>query len=95
MNAQEMYKQEVNASLEMLKADVAELKARTEELDAEGRSRFHDYVEELDEKRAEISKQLAGFAEAGGKAKNDIERGLREAWDRLAIAKRAAEARFH
>ena len=95
MNSQEMYKQEVNASLEMLKADVAELKAKTEKLDAEGRSRFDDYVEELDEKRAEIGKQLADLAEAGGKAKNDIERGLKEAWDRLAIAKRAAEARFH
>ena len=34
-----MYKQDVNASLEMLKADVAELKARTEKLDAE--ARFH------------------------------------------------------
>ncbi len=95
MKAPELYKREVDASLEMLKADVAKLKARAAKMDAEGRSRFDEYVEELDRKREEISEQLSDLADAGSKAKGDIERGLKEAWDRLAIAKRAAEARFH
>ena len=68
MKAPEMYRREVDASLEMLKADVAKLKATAAKMDAEGRSRFDEYVEELDKKRRKISDQLSDLTDAGGKA---------------------------
>ena len=95
MQSQDLFRKEVNANLEMLKADVAKLKARTEQIEADKRSRFAQYVEELDENRASLARQIDELRDAGGKARDDIERGLKEAWDRLAIAKKAAEARFH
>lgn len=95
MQSQELYKKEVRANLDMLKADVEKLKARAEQIEAKERSRFAQYIDELDENRAAIAQRLDELKEAGGKARDDIERGLKDAWDRLAIAKKAAEARFH
>ena len=95
MQSQDMYKKEVRANLDVLKADVAKLKAQAEKVEAEQRSRFFQYIEELDENRETIARKLDELKDAGGKARDDIERGLKEAWDRLAIAKKAAEARFH
>lgn len=95
MESQDMYKKEVKANLDILKADVDKLKAQAEKIEAEQRSRFFQYIEELDENRETIARKLDELKDAGGKARDDIERGLKEAWDRLAIAKKAAEARFH
>lgn len=95
MQSPDIFKKEVSANLEMLKADVAKLKAQAEQIEAKERSRFARYIEELDANRATIARRLDELQDAGGKARNDIERGLKEAWDRLAIAKKAAEARFH
>lgn len=95
MQSPDIFKKEVSANLEMLKADVAKLKAQAEQIEAKERSRFARYIEELDANRATIARRLDELQDAGGEARSDIERGLKEAWDRLAIAKKAAEARFH
>lgn len=95
MQPHDLFRKEVRANLEMLEADVARLKARADQIDAGGRSRFARYVDELDQNRAAVARRLEDLRDAGGQAKDDIEQGLKEAWDRLAIAKKAAEARFH
>ena len=95
MQSQHLFKEEVRANLEMLKADVAELKARACQIEATERSRFARYIHELDENREALVRRVEELEHAGGKARDDIEQGLKEAWDRLAIAKKAAEARFH
>ena len=95
MQSNELYKKEVRANLEMLKADVAKLKARSEQIEANQRSRFDQYIEQLDENREAVARKLDELKDSTGRAREDIERGLKEAWDRLAIAKKAAEARFH
>ena len=95
MQSHELFKKEVRANLEMLKTDVAKLKARAEQIEARERSRFAQYVDELDESRDAVARRLDELRDAGSNARDDIERGLKEAWDRLAIAKKAAKARFH
>lgn len=95
MQPHDLFRKEVRANLEMLEADVARLKARADQIDARGQSRFARYVDELDQNRAAVARRLEDLRDAGGQAKDDIEQGLKEAWDRLAIAKKAAEARFH
>lgn len=95
MQSNELYKQEVRANLEMLKADVAKLKARSEQIETNQRSRFDQYIEQLEENREAVARKLDELKDSTGKAREDIERGLKEAWDRLAIAKKAAKARFH
>ncbi len=95
MKAPEMYKREVGTCLEILEADVARLKSRSAKRETDGPSRFDAYVAALDRKREELGEQLANLPDGGDEGKESIERGLKEAWDRLAIAKRAADARFH
>lgn len=95
MQSQHLFKEEVRANLEMLKADVAKLKARASQIEATERSRFAQYIDELDENREALVGRVEELKHAGGKARDDIEQGLKEAWDRLAIARKAAEARFH
>lgn len=94
MNRTELYAQEIRADLQKLRAEVDELKtlaARQKELD---RSKLEEYLDALDSKRKDVATKLELLSDSSGDAYDDIKKGMKDAWQRLAIAKQAAAARF-
>lgn len=95
MNKQEAYKEKVSAELDKIGAEVHRLKAMAAETKAEKQIKLTGYINMLEEKKEALGNQLETLKDSSGDAADDIQRGLKDAWDRLAIAKKAAEARFH
>jgi hypothetical protein len=95
MNTQEHYKEKVSAQLDELEAEIDKLKASSSKDKAELKIKFDSYIDELDAKRKDVGEKLASIKDSGDKAMDDVQRGLKEAWDRLEIAQRAAKARFN
>ncbi len=90
----EATRDKVQAQFDKLSAEIDKLKAEADEISADQRTKFYDYVETLDEKREQLKDQVDDLREASGAAFEEIESGMKEAWQRVAIAKKAAEARF-
>jgi vacuolar-type H+-ATPase subunit I/STV1 len=95
MNTQEHYKEKVSAQLDELEAEIDKLKASSSKDKVELKIKFDSYIDELDAKRKDVGEKLASIKDSGDKAMDDVQRGLKEAWDRLEIAQRAAKARFN
>jgi chromosome segregation ATPase len=95
MNNYEGYKEKASAELDKIGAEVNRLKARAAEAKAEQRIQLDEYLAPLEEKRKELDDQVSALKDSSSDAMNDLQRGLKDAWDRLAIAKKAAKARFH
>jgi|GEM_PF-2187531 len=95
MNSQEHYKEKVSAQLDELEAEINKLKAVASKDKAELRIKFDKYIDELEKKRQHVGEKLADIKDSGDQAMDDVQRGLKEAWDRLEIAQKAAKARFH
>lgn len=95
MNRTELYEQEIRADLAQLRAELDTLKVQAEQEKLERSEKLAGYIETLSEKSEEVGEKLENLKDSGGDAVGDIKNGLKEAWQRLAIAKRAAEARFH
>ena len=95
MNTVDLQQQKIRAELEQLRAELDKLKAQADESSAEKQIKFDRYLDTLDEKRNEVGEKLEALKDSGDDAIDDIKEGLKEAWQRLAIAKTAAKIRFH
>ena len=95
MTTDDSYERKINAELDRLQAELDKLKASASRAKAEQRIRFDRYLSTLEKKKEEISDKVDTAKESDEEAMSDIKRSLTEAWDRLAIAKKAAQARFH
>lgn len=91
---EEATKDKVEAQFDKLSAEIDKLKAEAEEISADQRMKFYEYIETLDEKRDRLRSRLKDLRQASGSAMDEIEAGMKDAWQRVAIAKKAAEARF-
>jgi hypothetical protein len=90
----EATRNKVKAQFDKMSAEIDKLKAEAEKISADQRREFYDYVETLDEKRNRLKSRIDDLKEAGDSAIGELEAGMKEAWQRIAIAKKAAEARF-
>lgn len=95
MQKQELFRDRVEADLSRMRHRLDQLMAKAENADGRDQSRYTRYVERIDRKREEISRRLDDLSTQGVEVKLDIEKGLRDAWDRISIASQAAKARFH
>ncbi len=95
MNTSEHYEKKISAQLDELEAEIDKLKAVASKEKAELGLRFDSYIDELEQQRKDVGERLASIKESGDEAMDDVQRGPKEAWDRLAIAQKAAKARFH
>lgn len=93
-SGEEATKAKVKARFDKMSAEIDKLKAKAEEISADQRREFYDYVEALDEKRNQLESRIDDLKEASGSAIDELETGMKEAWQRIAIARKAAEARF-
>lgn len=91
----EAKKDKFKAQFDELSAEIDKLKAEAEKVSADQRKKFYDYVETLDEKRNQLKSRVDELKDASGAAIDELETGMKDAWQRVAIAKQAAEARFN
>jgi len=95
MNMTDSEQQKIRTRLTELRLELDKLKAQAAREKADKRVEFDQYLDSLHEKSKEVGAKLDALKDSGGDALDDIRTGLNEAWERLAIAKRAAKARFH
>lgn len=95
MNNYEVYKEKASAELDKIGAEINLLKAKAAEAKAEQRVQLDEYLATLEDKRNKLDDQVSTLKDSSEDAMDDLRRGLKDAWDRLAIAKKAAKARFH
>ena len=95
MTRTELYEQEIRAELAHLKAELDSLQVEAARKKLEQESKLDDYLKTLADKSEEVGKKLDNLRESGSDAADEIRAGLTEAWERLAIAKNAAKAKFH
>jgi vacuolar-type H+-ATPase subunit D/Vma8 len=95
MTIQELQMERIRTELNDLRAEVHRLKTQSAQCDDGSTRKFDEYLEKLEDKRDQLLEHLNGIKESGDDAWTDIAAGLKEARERLAIAKTAAKSRFH
>jgi len=95
MTSIEPYRQKVTAELEKIGSEVRRLQAMAAEASTDGHDRFANFVNEIDDRRRKVADRLDELDDASREALADINEGLKDARQRLMIAKKAAKARFH
>jgi len=94
-NAQQMGMDRFRAELEQVRAEIEKLKAQAGKAKASQGIRFNEYLDAIEEKREQTAGRLDDLKNASGQAFDEIRAGIKDARDRLAIARRAAQSRFH
>lgn len=84
----------IRAELARLRTDLDELKSKVEQNGSNDKS-MALYLEQIEAKKDRLTEMLHQWKESSGDAKDELKKGLKEAWDRLAIASKAAKARLH
>ncbi len=83
MTDKELYRQKKQAQLEMWKADIAKLKARTSLLSAEIQIEAHKQIKALETRMDDSNSKLAELAEAGEEAYKSLKSNIETMWDSL------------
>ena len=94
MRQQQSQEARISAELTRLRTDLEELKSRIEQSENND-AKMTQYLEQIEAKKDELTEKLQEWKSSGGDAKDELAKGLKEAWDRLAIASKAAKARLH
>lgn len=95
MTTEELRADEVRAELDDLKVEIEKLKSKSAESGSSRTGRFDRYLDTLDAQRIEVRERLDAARHPDEDRWEDIRQGLKEAQQRLAIAKLAARSRFH
>jgi len=85
----------IRAELDQLGGEIDRLKTKAEQAGADKALRFREYLGTLEKKTKDVVARLDKLENQGADALVDIRNGVREAKQRLAIARQAARARFH
>jgi hypothetical protein len=95
MDTQHPNRDKIRAELAELSAEMDKLKAKAAAAKSEQAAKLNHYLDALEDTRDNVITRLESIKDSGSDAMDDIKLGLQEAKQRLAIAKRAAQARFH
>lgn len=94
MTTKEVYKQKVEAELELAQAKLAELKARAKNAAADTRIAYGEQVDELEKKFDATKLKLKELGEASDGAWEHLKGGVESAWHILSTAVHDAVAKF-
>ena len=95
LTMEQLHADRIRTELDDLKLEIEKLKSKSAESDSARNGRFDRYLDTLDAKRIEVRDRLDSTAQAGDDSWDEVRQGLKEAQQRLAIAKLAARSRFH
>jgi hypothetical protein len=95
MTKKELQLDRIRMELEDIRGEIEKLKKKSADSDSSRSGRFDRYLDTLNAKRIEVRECLDATETEGEEPWDQIHQGLREAQQRLAIAKLAARSRFH
>ncbi len=81
-----LYEERVRAELDKLNAQINELKAKSEQAEADARIQYNNLIEDLQTKQAAAENKLKELQAAGENAWGDIQDGFESAWKDLQTA---------
>ena len=76
---QKAYQDQVEAQLHVWAARIAELKAKAENSEAKARVRYHEEIEDLQNRENEVRAKLAKLRNAGSDAWESLKEGIEHA----------------
>ncbi len=94
MSKKEAFEKQFEAQLKEWKAEVDVLRAKADKADAEMRIKYHEQIDELQEKKKEIRSQLSSLKNAGEESWQDLKKGLEEASASLSKAFSSIKTKF-
>ena len=94
MSRKEAFEKQYEAQLREWKAEIELLRAKADKADADMRIKYHDQIDNLQEKKEKIRKQLSSLQNAGEEGWQDLKKGLEEAGDSLSKAFSSIKSRF-
>ena len=94
MQHQQSREARISAELTRLRTDLDELRSKIEQSETNDK-KMVEYLDQIDAKKEELNDKLRELKDNGSGAMDELNKGLKEAWDRLAIATKAAKARLH
>lgn len=94
MEEKKLYEQKYKAQLDVLKADVAKLKAKSAEAEADAKLLLSRQVQMLEQRLADAQKKLAELRGTSGEAWESVKAGAEASWEALKSGFREAAAKF-
>jgi hypothetical protein len=94
MGTKEVFKQKVEAEVELAQAKLAELKAQAKISAADARIKYMVHIEELEKKMEATKARLKELGEASEESWERVKEGAENSWKTLSLAVRDAVAKF-
>jgi len=94
MNEKDLYRQRVQAKLDLQKAEIAKLKARTTGFNTESHIALHKEVATFERELDHAQSKLSELAAASEEVWDAIINGLESAWHAIKAAEQEAEAKI-
>lgn len=94
MDSKEAYQDKLKAQLDEWSAEIAKLRAKAEQAQADARLKYLKEVEDLRVHQAKAEAQLHELQRAQGEAWKDMKSGVESAWDEMGDAMKRAWSRF-
>jgi uncharacterized coiled-coil DUF342 family protein len=94
MSKRDAYQQKLEAKIEGFAAEIAQLKAKADEAEADTKLQMYEEIETIREKQDALRKHLDDLREAGDGAWEEVKAGVELAWQDLNDALKRAADRF-
>jgi hypothetical protein len=94
MNSREAYQEKMDAQLRQWDAQIAKLRAKSDEAKAQAKIEYLEQMEQLRNKRESAGRKLDELKKASDSAWVDLKTGLEKAWKDLGSAIDSASSRF-
>ena len=94
MSTKEVYKQKIEAELELAQAKLAEFKAKAKISTADARIKHAKLVDEIEQRVGATKAKLKELGEASEGAWEQLKGGVEGAWSALSVAIQNAAAKF-
>jgi len=86
MQKQEVYREKLQARMAQYDAKFDELKAKSQEMQADAKLEFLEQIDQVDAKRRSLKKQVEELQKNSKDAIEDIEHGIEKAWHEMETA---------
>lgn len=94
MSERDLLADKIEAKIKEVNAEIEKLEAKALDAEADSKLAMEEKIAELRVKRDEAKSQLDQFQQSGNDALEDIERGVKGAWQELTSAIDSARDRF-
>ena len=94
MKNKEAYVQKLHAKIDEWNADIDNLKAKADQLEADSKIEYQKQIEVLKSKRDEIEKTVSELSRSGEQAWEDLKTGIDLARDAMSEAIKSATSRL-